>query len=63
MPCHFITFAVEFSIYRVKINNVAKFFRQIETVGQFIENINHSETALKKQNSSIQWVFFEPDME
>jgi cation diffusion facilitator family transporter len=36
---------------------------KVDTIDQLIGNINRCEVALKKQNSSIQWVFFEPDME
>jgi cation diffusion facilitator family transporter len=36
---------------------------EVDTVDQLIKNINRCEAALKKQNSSIQWVFFEPDIE
>jgi cation diffusion facilitator family transporter len=35
----------------------------VDTVDQLIANINRCEAALKKQNSSIQWIFFEPDVE
>jgi cation diffusion facilitator family transporter len=34
-----------------------------DNVDQLIENINRCEVELHKQNSSIQWVFFEPDIE
>jgi len=34
-----------------------------ETVDQLIGNINRCEVALRKHNSSIQWIFFEPDVE
>jgi len=36
---------------------------KVDTIDQLIGNINRCEAALKIQNSSIQWVFFEPDME
>lgn len=32
-------------------------------VDQLIDNINRCEAALRKQNTSIQWIFFEPDVE
>jgi cation diffusion facilitator family transporter len=35
----------------------------VDTVDQLILNINRCEAALKKQNTAIQWVFFEPDIE
>jgi cation diffusion facilitator family transporter len=34
-----------------------------ETVDELIQNINRCEAALKKHNPSIQWSFFEPDIE
>jgi cation diffusion facilitator family transporter len=34
-----------------------------ENIDQLIANINRCEAALRKQNSSIQWIFFEPDVE
>jgi len=34
-----------------------------ETIDQLIASINRCEAALKKQNTAIQWVFFEPDVE
>lgn len=34
-----------------------------ENIDQLIANINRCEAALRKQNSSIQWIFFEPDIE
>lgn len=37
--------------------------KQVGTVDQLIQNINRSEAALKKHNPSIQWVFFEPDVD
>jgi len=36
---------------------------KVDTIDQLIANINRCETALKLQNPSIQWVFFEPDVE
>jgi len=33
----------------------------VESVDQLIDNINACEAGLKKNNSAIQWVFFEPD--
>jgi len=33
-----------------------------DSVDELIDNINRCEAALKKHNSSIQWVFFEPDI-
>ena len=35
---------------------------KVDTVAQLIRNINHCESELKKQNSSIRWIFFEPDV-
>lgn len=35
---------------------------KVESVDQLIDNINTCEVELKKSNSSIQWVFFEPDI-
>jgi cation diffusion facilitator family transporter len=35
----------------------------VENVDELIRNINRCEVALKKQNQSIQWIFFEPDTE
>jgi cation diffusion facilitator family transporter len=35
----------------------------VKSVDQLIANINLCEAELKKQNPSIQWVFFEPDVE
>lgn len=32
-------------------------------IDQLIANINRCESALRKQNSAIQWIFFEPDVE
>jgi cation diffusion facilitator family transporter len=32
-----------------------------DTVDELINNINRCEEALRKYNSSIQWIFFEPD--
>jgi len=34
---------------------------KVSTVEQLITNINKCESALKKENPSILWVFFEPD--
>ncbi len=34
-----------------------------ENIDQLIDNINRCESALRKQNPSIQWIFFEPDVE
>lgn len=34
-----------------------------ENIDQLIDNINRCEAALRKQNPSIQWIFFEPDVE
>lgn len=36
---------------------------QVDTPDQLILNINRCESELKKYNSAIQWVFFEPDVE
>lgn len=36
---------------------------KVETVDELISNINHCEAELRKQNHSIQWIFFEPDIE
>lgn len=35
----------------------------VESVDQLIANINRCESALKMQNTAIQWIFFEPDSE
>jgi cation diffusion facilitator family transporter len=35
----------------------------VDSVDQLIKNINICEAALKKQNPSIKWIFFEPDIE
>lgn len=35
---------------------------KVSSVDQLINNINTCEAELKKNNSSIQWVFFEPDI-
>ena len=35
----------------------------VETSDQLIANINRCESELKKYNSAIQWIFFEPDVE
>lgn len=34
---------------------------KVDSVDQLINNINTCEAELKKENSAIQWVFFEPD--
>ncbi len=34
-----------------------------ESVDQLIKNINQCEATLRKHNPSIQWIFFEPDIE
>lgn len=34
-----------------------------ENIDQLIDNINRCEAAIRKQNPSIQWIFFEPDVE
>ena len=36
---------------------------KVDSVDELMENINNCESALKKENPSIQWVFFEPDIE
>lgn len=36
---------------------------KVETAGQLIANINRCESELKKENPSVQWIFFEPDIE
>jgi len=36
---------------------------KVETVDELISNINRCEAELRKQNHSIQWIFFEPDIE
>jgi cation diffusion facilitator family transporter len=36
---------------------------EVDSADRLIDNINACEAALKKENSDIQWVFFEPDME
>jgi cation diffusion facilitator family transporter len=36
---------------------------KVDSVNELISNINHCEAALRKHNPSIQWVFFEPDIE
>lgn len=36
---------------------------EVETVDELIRNINRCEAELRKQNHSIQWIFFEPDIE
>jgi len=35
----------------------------VDSVDQLIKNINNCEEALKKENPSIKWIFFEPDIE
>ena len=35
---------------------------RVHSVDQLIKNINACESELKKANSAIQWVFFEPDI-
>jgi cation diffusion facilitator family transporter len=35
----------------------------VATVDELIRNINRCEAGLRKQNHSIQWIFFEPDIE
>jgi len=35
----------------------------VDSVDQLIKNINNCEAALKKENPSIKWIFFEPDIE
>jgi cation diffusion facilitator family transporter len=35
----------------------------VDSVEQLIKNINICEAALKKENPSIKWIFFEPDIE
>jgi cation diffusion facilitator family transporter len=37
--------------------------RKVDTVDQLIANINRCESELKKENPSVQWIFFEPDIE
>jgi len=36
--------------------------KKVGSVNQLISNINTCETALRKENSAILWVFFEPDI-
>jgi len=36
---------------------------KVDSVDELIKNINRCEAALRKHNPSIQWVFFEPDVE
>jgi cation diffusion facilitator family transporter len=36
--------------------------KEVDSARQLIENINAVEAELKKQNPTIQWVFFEPDL-
>jgi cation diffusion facilitator family transporter len=35
----------------------------VETADQLISNINRCESELRKENPSVQWIFFEPDIE
>ncbi|RPI07112.1 MAG: cation diffusion facilitator family transporter [Ignavibacteriae bacterium] len=35
--------------------------KPVESPEQLIENINHCESDLKKENPAIRWIFFEPD--
>ncbi|HNS18523.1 MAG TPA: cation diffusion facilitator family transporter [Bacteroidales bacterium] len=37
--------------------------KDVGSTGELIRNINACESALKKENAAIQWVFFEPDFE
>jgi cation diffusion facilitator family transporter len=36
---------------------------KVETVEELISNINRCESELRKENPSVQWIFFEPDIE
>ena len=36
--------------------------KKVDSVDQLIENINACESELRKENPSIQWIFFEPDV-
>ena len=36
---------------------------KVDSVDQLIDNINTCESELKRENSTIKWVFFEPDIE
>ena len=36
--------------------------KKVDSVDQLIENINTCESGLRKENPSIQWIFFEPDV-
>jgi cation diffusion facilitator family transporter len=36
--------------------------KEVDSVGRLIDNINTCESELKKENPSIKWVFFEPDI-
>lgn len=36
---------------------------KVETVDQLISNINKCESELRKEKPSVQWIFFEPDIE
>ena len=46
---------------RVMVAVKAKMAR-VDTVDQLITNINRCESDLRKENPSIQWIFFEPDI-
>jgi cation diffusion facilitator family transporter len=48
--------------HRIMVAVKAK-MTQVDTPDQLISNINKCESELKKYNSAIQWVFFEPDVE
>jgi cation diffusion facilitator family transporter len=36
--------------------------KEVDSVNQLIDNINTCEAALRKENSAIRWIFFEPDL-
>ena len=36
--------------------------KKVDSVSQLIQNINTCEAELRKENSEIRWIFFEPDM-
>jgi hypothetical protein len=36
--------------------------KEVDSVGQLIDNINICESELKKEIPSIKWVFFKPDI-
>jgi cation diffusion facilitator family transporter len=36
---------------------------EVDSVDKLIKNINRCEGALRKEHSSVQWIFFEPDIE